>query len=468
MTFPQSTNDYLIAEFSSALQDSSTIIAAVSGGADSMAMLHWLQELRQTIPFLLVACHVHHGIRGPSADRDAAIVEQFSLRYRIDFELVYVNVLQERELYKESVETTARRLRYAALQRVADRYGTCTITTAHHRQDQIETVLFHLLRGTGVSGLRGMPQKRSLGRHQLLRPFLSLSRQDLREYVTALDIPFAEDETNQDKAYSRNRIRHELLPYLRENYNPQVDEAILRLIEVSAQEDDYLQDVARTFIEQNVTLEKESVTCSLSSFSDLARALQRRCIKLLLEYLEPSVTWRFSQVEDIRLLASGAGSHRLSCGHGYDVSREHGRLRISRVISYQESIVPFAPVTLDWSSFFCLSKLRWIVHARPATSPRKMVASKWEVWFERRQGDRVVLRTFAVGDRIEPLGMQGSKRLSDVFIDAKVPKEMRLWYPVLVVNDQVLFVPGLVRSRHRLLSEFDHGPVQYVCITPRI
>lgn len=468
MTFPQSINEYLMKELSSTLQDSSIVIAAVSGGADSMAMLHWLQELRQTIPFMLVACHVHHGIRGSSADRDAALVEQFSLRYKIDFELVYVNVLQQQEAYKESVETTARRLRYEALQQVADRYGTCTIITAHHRSDQVETVLFHFLRGTGVSGLRGMPQKRSLGRHHLFRLFLSLSKQDLREYVTVHDVPFAEDETNQDKTYSRNRIRHELLPYLRANYNPQVDEAILRLGEVSAQEDDYLLFVTRTFIEQNVTLEKESVSCSLSSFSGLARALQRRCIKLLLEYLEPSVTWRFSQVEDIRLLASGLGSHRLSCGHGYDVLREYGRFRISRAVSHQESIVSFAPVTLDWSSFFCLAKFRWIVQAQPATAPKKLIASKWEVWFERQKGDQIVLRSFAVGDRIEPLGMQGSKRLSDVFIDAKVPKEMREGYPVLLINDQVLFVPGLVRSRHRLLSGIDRGPVQYVCITPQI
>lgn len=468
MTFPQPVNEHLMDELASALQKSSAIIAAVSGGSDSMAMLHWLHEARQQIPFLLVACHVHHGIRGKSADRDAAIVEKFSHHYKIDFELVYVNVMQDRELYKESVETVARRLRYEALQQVADRYGTCTIITAHHQQDQVETVLFHLLRGTGVSGLRGMPQKRSLGRHQIFRPFLSLSRQDLREYITAHGIPFAEDETNQDRTYRRNRIRHELLPYLRENYNPQVDDAILRLVEVSAQEDEYLLEVAQTWIEQNVTLRTESVTCSLSSFSGLARALQRRCIKLLLEYLEPSVSWGFSQVEDIRLLASGAGGHRLSCGHGYDVSREYGWLRISREVSCQESIASFAPVTLDWSSFFCLSKLRWTVRAQLVATPKQLFPSKWEAWFERLQGDRVILRTFEVGDRIEPLGMQGSKRLSDVFIDAKVPKEMRQWYPVLVVNDEVLWVPGLVRSRHRLLSEFDQGPVQYVCITPQI
>jgi tRNA(Ile)-lysidine synthase len=207
------------------------VLVAVSGGADSMALLRVLLELKHRARGAgeVVALHVNHQIHA-AADADAAWVCGQLQALGVKHQVCRVDAPQEAAARGDGMEAAARGLRYAALQRAAEELGARFVATAHTADDQVETVLHRIIRGTGVEGVAGIPRRRPLGpTTALVRPFLGASRRDVVDYLAELGQPYCEDPTNRDPSYMRNRIRRELLPHLRSEYNPRVDEAILRL-----------------------------------------------------------------------------------------------------------------------------------------------------------------------------------------------------------------------------------------------
>ncbi len=441
------------------------VILAVSGGADSTTLLHVAHASGISAQTPIIVCHVNHGIRHEEADRDEQFVLQLAERYGLICRCLKVDVPKEQRLFGESVETVARNLRYKALEQLADEFERCLIITAHHEQDQVETVLDHLLRGTGVSGLRGMPESRGLGRHLLVRPLLRVSKQSIDEYVKEHHLTYVEDSTNLDITYKRNKIRLELLPYLRKDFNPQIDSALVRLAELARVDDEYMEHVAGDFFADNVTIENNHAKCPVISLIDLPTALQRRVIKLVLGYLASAIQWNFAQIEDVRTLLYTSHGQVTLCRDWIAMVR-YGMLHIKRGTDvFQELTSLWPPTMIDWSSFFSIPVLNWSIVSEQAAPPRDFSRSKWESWFARGQSS-LWIRPWRVGDRIAPLGMDGSKLVSDLFIDAKVPEAMRRLYPVLVIDDRVVWVPGLCRSQHYLVTGVEQF-VQRVVILAR-
>ncbi len=214
------------------------IVIALSGGADSMALLYTLSALRETQGLRLAAAHVHHGLRGEEADRDAAFVRAQCEELHIPCETLFAHVAEERQT-GEGIEQAGRRIRYAFFERVREQYGLDCIATAHHADDNLETVLLHLTRGSGLRGLCGIP---ATGRH-ILRPLLGVSRDEIEAYCAAKGIPFVVDSTNADTVYSRNRIRAEVIPQLKA-INPQVVDACTRMTAQLKEENAFLEELA--------------------------------------------------------------------------------------------------------------------------------------------------------------------------------------------------------------------------------
>lgn len=253
------------------------ILVALSGGADSVALLRGLLQLQPALNLTLRAAHLNHQLRGAEADADAAWVRELCERFKVtcDIETVPVRALAEQT--RRGLEETARDARYAFLRSVAERQHCDVVATAHTADDQAETVLHHILRGTGLTGLRGMEWSRSLDDsartphpRRLVRPMLSIWRTDVEQFLAELGQDFRQDTTNQDVSLTRNRLRHELLPHLEREFNPRTREHLCHLAEQAAECDAALRSAAETLL-QNVLLDQSENVVRLRC-DELAKA----------------------------------------------------------------------------------------------------------------------------------------------------------------------------------------------------
>ena len=214
------------------------VLVAVSGGADSMVLLSVLRRWQQA-GLTLAAVHIHHGIRGAEADRDAEFVTQMCRKWQIPLFLVRARVPEIAAREHLGLEETGRLVRYAVFERLAAAWQADRVATAHTASDRAETVLMHLLRGCGVAGLSGIPARRD----KVVRPLLTCTRVEIEDYCRRSGIPYVEDSTNADVRYTRNAVRRELLPVMR-RLNPAAEQALLRLADSAAEDEQCLAQLA--------------------------------------------------------------------------------------------------------------------------------------------------------------------------------------------------------------------------------
>ena len=293
------------------LPQGSRILCAVSGGADSMCLLHWLNELREAYGFALFAAHFEHGLRGEESLRDAEFTAEQCRRLGISCSVGHGNVSAYAEQQHLGTEDAARTLRYRFLEETADRLNCDRIATAHNLNDNAETVLMNLCRGAGTRGLAGIPPVRG----RLIRPLLQTSREEIEEYLTQHSIPHIEDSSNGTDSYTRNRIRHQMIPLLiREN--PSFLKAIGRTTEILREDDACLCREAEVFLH---TYENNG-TIPAKHLMELEPAVAVRVIRLL---CGSGVSLERAQA----LLAFAKGTERGVLEiPGRKIRREHGLL----------------------------------------------------------------------------------------------------------------------------------------------
>lgn len=258
------------------------LIVAVSGGADSVALLRGLFDLRRTFALELIVAHFHHRLRGDEADADAAWVEQLADSHGLPFVLEHASTATDPQA--AGVEARARRQRYAFLKQTAQQFAAPVVMTAHTASDLIETVLHHLFRGTGVAGLRGIPRERLLDAGiRLVRPLLSVDRQDVEAYLASIQQPFRTDSTNADTHYRRNWLRHRLLPAIHEKY-PHATAALLRLSLQSSELSDALAEWAHRLLDAAILdVNANAVRLRRSALVGVPRHVQREVFVRLWE-----------------------------------------------------------------------------------------------------------------------------------------------------------------------------------------
>ncbi len=251
-----------------------TVLCAVSGGRDSVCLLHYLHSIADDCGFAVAAAHYNHHMR-PTAQRDEDFVRQLCRQLRVPFYTDGADVVAVAEKTGRGVEETGRELRYAFLQELADRIGAQRIATAHHMGDQAETVLLNLLRGTGPEGLAGIPPVRG----RLIRPLLNTPRQEIELYLQRNGLQHVEDETNESMAFARNRLRRSVLPEL-EQINPALRQNIARTAAIVRGEDEYLNRLAGEY------LPKEGTQIPCDSIRSAPSVLRPRIVRLLMARLE--------------------------------------------------------------------------------------------------------------------------------------------------------------------------------------
>ncbi len=429
-----------------------------------MVLLDVLVGLAPRLDLRLHVAHIHHGLRGRSADRDAALVKAEAACHGIPASVERLAAAARPP--RTSVQVWARAARYARLEAIRRRVRAAWILTAHNRNDQAETVLLNLLRGAGPRGLAGIPA----AREHILRPLLGVSRPEVERYAALRGVNFREDPSNRSVVYRRNRIRLRLLPVLAREYNPRIVEALAALADQAREDDDALTCEAAVLASTAVRTRGRAVGVSVRALREAPPAVARRLLQ-----------------EAFR--RATAGAHGLTRRHlaalallparGGDVCLP-GDLR-ARAQGQHVWIGPDPPTTprrspqagpdrRDAGEGVLLRPGRWarwrpggcVVRLRRATGGDIQLGRRdpcREILDAKVLGEALRLRAWRAGDRFQPLGLRGRKKLQDFFVDAKIPRDARAQVPLLVAGDRIAWVVG-----HRIADEFRWRGERTACV----
>lgn len=290
-------------------------LVGVSGGRDSVALLHWLlvQGFRK-----LIVCHFEHGLRGRAGKADARFVERIAQKHGLPFELDSADVPALAKRRKQSIETVARHERFAFFERVGRRRRCRTIFLAHHADDQVETFLLNLFRGAGGRGLGAMRPRSSYDALEIVRPLLAVWRSEIDSYIRAHDLQFRDDPTNEKLEARRNRVRHKIIPWLEKQFGRNIRATIWRAAIVLAEEEDFLETLTPAGLTKSEEL-------NVAQLRRLPLALQRRAIRQWL--LQRGVSdLGFAVVEEVRGLLAGGAPARINLARGGHARRRAGKI----------------------------------------------------------------------------------------------------------------------------------------------
>lgn len=413
------------------LPQNAAVVVGLSGGADSVALLHLLCGMREANGWRLTAVHVHHGLRGADADGDAQFAQDFCASLGVPCIVKQYDVKAEAKKRKLGEEETGRLLRYAAFREIAGQTGW--IAVAHHQKDQAETMLMRLCRGTGLKGLTAMPPVRE----QICRPLLFCSRAEVEAYCRENHLPWREDATNQEERYTRNKVRLKVLPIL-EEINPK---AIVHMAEtaqlLSVEEDFLAQQAECSYAEVKLPAPEGEVWLSREELLRMHPAMQKRVLRKAMRlFLQQD----FSQVQIEalqELLQKETGKSRDFLG-GVHVENRYDALVFSQGKKQAEG--------------FCAAlfpgKETVVAEAGIAVSlwvTEKNVEISEDIYTKIFDYDKIesgiFCRTRKKGDFIRL--QNGRKKVKDLFIDQKLPREVRARFPLIAAGAEVLWAPGL-------------------------
>ncbi|MEI7436590.1 MAG: tRNA lysidine(34) synthetase TilS [bacterium] len=414
------------------------LLVAVSGGADSTAMLLALHALAVSRRLRLTVAHLNHGLRGAAANADAGFVHALAQRLALPLISGRVRVAERARRRNLSLEMAAREARYDFLARTARRVGAEAIVTAHTLDDQAETVLLRLLRGAGATGLGGIAPDVNLHGVRVIRPLLGVPRAAIERFLRARGQVWCEDASNNDTAMRRNRVRHELLPLLAKRFNSRIRETLARSSAIARDEDAWLDAAAAV-----------DDPCDVAALAGLPVALRRRVLRRwLIESGAPPDAVAFESLAGIeRLVSTSRGTRRLTLGEGWVVERRYDRLELQAPAARNSAAAGLWPLRVPGVTR--LPGLRLEVIVRRANGVVRERSVRPGVWPARatlsekvRSGRALVLRIWRPGDRMQPFGMRGRRKLQDIFTDSKTPLSERARVPVLVCGDEIVWVPG--------------------------
>jgi tRNA(Ile)-lysidine synthase len=422
-------------------------LLAVSGGADSVALALAMHALARRYQLHLVVAHLNHQLRGRAADADARFVRSLAKRLGLPYFERSANVAALARREKLSIEMAARQARQAFFREAAGTERCEAVAVAHTADDQVETMLLRLLRGTGGQGLAGMTPSSFPAGVRIVRPLLDATRAEVTAYLKRRRQRWREDRTNADVGIPRNWVRHRLLPFLETQAGPSLRTTLLRTAKVLQEENALLELLAAFALSE----------CRASSPGALDRnrllriplALRRRALRLWLGAQGLDVGragWDTMERLERLLQAEAGGFRRAPVGGGRYVVRQYNRVRVQEPA---RTVAQPGSLRLPGPGVYRPAGGEWKVTLRIApgvVKPRRRRPGRWPaaatVRWAAVRGRALRLRFPRPGDRIRPLGMKGRRKLQDVFVDLKVPREDRAKIPILECGRTIIWVPG--------------------------
>jgi tRNA(Ile)-lysidine synthase len=434
-----------------------TILVAVSGGADSMVLLRVLHLLAKRNRLKLYVAHFNHHLRGRASDADEGLVRQTAEKLRLKLFSGSADVKRFSTQWKISVEMAARKLRHEFLARTARKLNIPNIALAHHADDQVELFFLRLFRGSGGEGVAGMKWRSPSPADQkitVVRPLLDFSKAELVAFARENKIRFRDDATNFSTDFLRNRIRNELLPLLRKNYQPAVDKTVLRLKDIIGAEAEFAADAAKSVVS---SLRLDSVRQQVERYNDLPLAVQRKVLQQQLT--------DFGLLPDFELIEAlrEAPEKFVSVSAGLSVARDAA----GKVSCRQHSSSEFKPTELKLDLLgragqveFASRKFQWKISVATGFKSKSAIGNRQsamglEFFDADRIGGQIALRHWQPGDRFQPIGLKSAVKLQDLFVNAKIPAARRRELVLAeAAGGQIFWVEGLrIGEKFKLTPE---------------
>ncbi|SFM30889.1 tRNA lysidine(34) synthetase TilS [Salibacterium qingdaonense] len=447
------------------LSPGAKVLTAVSGGPDSMALLHFLKEMEPAWNLTVMAAHVHHGLREETADRDEQFVKEWCEEQNIPFFCTRVSVEEKIAAEGGGVQEQARILRYEYLADLMKEQSVSVLAAGHHADDQLETMLMKQSAGRALLGDISVKAKRAFAGGVLIRPLLGVTKEEIYEYCRLYHVPFQEDESNQSDKYTRNRIRQRVLPALKEE-EPFVHRHFQRFADWMEEERSYVESLAEEeWTRRIISRDEHSVTISIKGMEALPLPLQRRGIPLILKYLYTYNTLELSVVhieQFLALLHGNQPSAVLDWPGSLVVRRNYDQVTFAHHVVQEENQPDPVRLHVPGTVFYG----GYVVEA--AYDPPEKVKHNEDLLILEKEEISLPLhiRPRREGDRLSPIGMTGSKKLNRILIDAKIPLRQRPFQPVVTdAEGTVLWLPFVKKSSYHLRSGYStrQRPVFLMC-----
>lgn len=449
----------------------SHLLVAVSGGPDSVCLLHILVRLMEELGIRLHVAHLNHQLRGAEAEADAQYVSNLARRLGIPATIEQRDVKGYQKHKRISLEEAAREVRYTFLAQVAKAIGASRVAVGHTMDDHIETILMHLVRGTGTRGLRGLQPRAEWQSPEnsltIIRPLLQVSREETASYCHRQKLMPRIDASNLSLSPLRNRIRHQLLPLLR-SYNPQVTEALLRTAGIASDDLAFIDKEGSQLWAKIAQRQENTIILDKKGLLELPSALKRHLLRMSLEKLLGNVMdIEMRHIEEIMSALTKPAGKRLSLPGGLTFCVEYDRYLIGKDPA---ALSPFPilegefPLELPGKTMLPGWNIEASIIDREQMAER---GNKFTAYFDLdKTGDKLVVRSRQPGDWFQPLGMSQPKKLNEFMIDAKIPQAWRRRIPLVCSPQHILWVVGwriddrvkvTDATRRILCLEFEQG-----------
>jgi tRNA(Ile)-lysidine synthase len=429
------------------LAPNSTVVIGVSGGPDSLALLHIFSKLRNEFQLHIIAAHVDHMFRGQQSEEDMKFVKHFCAELGIICEAKQINVPEFQKRSRLSAQAAARECRYHFFEEVMKKYSARYLALGHHGDDQIETILMRLVRGSIGRGYGGIPVKRKFGLGYIIRPLLSVSRDEIEAYCEEHQLQPRYDPSNEKNNYTRNRFRHYVVPLLKKE-NPNVHERFQHYSEMVAEDEAFLEELTFQTLNKVIRRQQGKITLQIEPFKTIPKPLQRRGIQLILNYLYRDIPPDLSSIHISSLLTfldRKCPSGRLDFPNGLKIIRSYDictfTFQEERMDTYRFKIE--VPSVLSLPNGYAIISEVWEHYPKELTGNDVFIIDSESVSLP------LYVRTRRAGDRMTLKGTDGTKKIKDIFIDAKIPLAERERWPI--VEDgigNILWLPCLKKSSY--------------------
>lgn len=433
------------------IKSGDTVIIGVSGGADSLCLLHVLNTLKKELNIKLFAAHLNHQFRGVEADMDAEFVEKTCIAWDIPHIIRTFDVSSYAKEQGLSSEEAGREIRYKLFDEVKESIKGNKIAVAQNSNDNVETILMRLIRGTGLEGLKGIDAVRD----DIIRPLLDQDRQSIEKYCKQNNLEPRIDKTNLQPIYLRNKIRLELIPYLKQRFNPSINDAIIRLGQVVREENNYLEQQTMELLNSMGDIKESSIAINTERLKQLHPAMQKRLLRKAVESIVSSLNgFEYKHFQGIIELFDKSTGAAIELPKDLKAYISYGNLIISKKIENTDKKC-YYKLKYDYDNFIdeINEMLRVkLINIKELSSVPKSFNT---VYIDSDKiKNELVIRSREQGDIFSPIGMRGSKKLKDYFIDKKIPREKRDQVMLLADGDQIVWILGsIISEKYKITSD---------------
>lgn len=420
------------------------VLVALSGGPDSVCLLHCLYSLKKDFNIQIGAAHVNHMLRGEDSLGDEEYSRRLCESLDIDFYSKEININEIAKNKNISIEMAGREARYNFFEEIKKGYNYNSIAVAHNENDQAETIIMNLMRGTGIEGLCGIRPKR---KGNIIRPILCLSRLEIEKYCDENNLKPRIDKTNLENIYSRNKIRLDILPYMKENFNEDIIQTINRMSKLMQVDNDFIEKESNRKYEKYCLVNKDNIIIKKEAFY-LDKAIITRIIKrAFFDFTGISNNFEMKHIYEVLNLAENTTNKKVFLPNNIISENVYGDIYLKKKICIKEKEDIKELLTLKKDDINGLSKIygNYIINLEVINCKNNIEFSNNLLikYFDYDTiEEKIEIRKRINGDRITPLGMKGSKKLKDIFIDLKIPIGKRDEIPVVTFDDEIAWIVG--------------------------